>query len=539
MAQTFVEIPAKKNQGQRSLGYEDAYLARFVPTWSSPSIIDGNAWRAVVDAQPIAQICRDTLISSILGLDWKVAVRDADKQDELRATAKYYTALFERAGYGSDLDWTSHVEWIAKDLLTLPFGGAAELGRKGDTELGRVQWIEPLDGATLYPTLNPEWPVIQAFAGQQVALPRYGISRTYMSPRTRMEYKGWGVAPPETIWIALNMLARGDTYYANLLLDVPAAGILDLGDMEKDSAMEWVDAFKALLANSGNSPFKIPVLYEHQSDVKFLPFGKVPNDIMFDRIIMQYASLVCAGYGMTLGDIGLTSANSNGDTLAGAIRSERKTRKTGYARLKKKLKYYFDQILPPTLEFLWVDYDDEVNVALGRARLSNATAMASLIDKQVITPNEARMQLTNDGMFTISMPEYAPTGDTVSEPSPQPNKRDLMGTPVPVSQGGEGEIRRSFLPLVYDMSALAVEKYEDAEAGIDILDCKSAYQVNGRSAKFNSALDTMLKTKIVELTWKGIETDPDVGYDNLVSGIADQLAKLYPQMVSELEGVIE
>jgi hypothetical protein len=235
----------------------------------------------------------------------------------------------------------------------------------------------------------------------------------------------------------------GDTYYANLLLDVPTAGILDLGDMEQSSAQDWIEAFKTVMSPGAVDSFKIPVLYEHNNPVSFISFGKVPNDIMFDRITMKYAAIVCAAYGMTTGDIGLSAAS--GETLAGSIRQERRTKKTGFARLKKKLKFYFDQILPEELQFVWIDYDDETNVAVGRARLANATALGQMIDKKILTPKEARLQVIQDGGVTISIPEDYPEEDAPDELKPgaggTPERPGALGsTNIPASQGGEGEV---------------------------------------------------------------------------------------------------
>lgn len=441
-------LPVSKNPGQHALTISDAFLLRISPVWNRPPTVDANAWRMIVNAQPVAVTCRDTLISSILSLDWKISVRDSNLQEEFAPTVKYYTRLLEKAGYGSDLDYTSHIEWIAGDLLDTPFGGMSEIGRDGDKPTGRVRWIEPLDAATLFPTLNFNTPVVQYYMGQEVFFPRHAVARTYMRPRTRIEYKGWGIAPPETAYLAFDMLARGDTYYANLLLDIPTAGILDLGDMEKDSALEWVEAYRSLLANGGNSSFKIPVLYEHQTDVKFVPFGKVPNDIMFDRITLKYAALIAASYGMSLSDIGISPTTNGGETLAGSIRSERKTRKTGFARLKKKLKFYFEQILPPVLQFNWVDYDDEVNIALGRARQANANAFKMLSDAGFISPKEGRQQLIADGMFTISMPEEPPAKPKTPIAKPSPITLPKENLPVPPSMGGHGDVKASYLDRI-------------------------------------------------------------------------------------------
>lgn len=535
MANVMVHVPPTKQQGQRSLDISDAYLSRVVPIWTKPPyLVEGNIWRKVVSAQPIAELFRDTLIMGVTGLDWKISAKNSDQQDELRGTIRHYTDLFEKGGY-SGLDHTGHVEWVSRDLLDIPFGGASEVGRKGDAPGGRVAWFEPLDAATLYPTLNREMPVIQTYGVEQVAFPAHSIARVMMSPRTDIQYKGWGTAPPEVVYMALQMISRGDSYYANLLLDIPPAGILDLGDMERNSALEWVEAYKGFLANGGNTSFKIPVLYEHNNEVKFVPFGKVPNDIMFDRITLRYMAIVGASYGMTLSDIGIQSTSASGETLAGAIRNERKTRMTGKAKLKKKLKYYFEQILPPTLRFDWVDYDDELNVAVARARLANATAMAQFQSSKQITPEEARKQLIADGMFTISMTESIPEDyewpdDTVSDGKdmPTPKRPKMLGDPLPASVGGEGEVRRS--ELMVKASQVVLENYDVfrqiVEENLDD-PTSSGLEIDGY---------VLMKSDIVEqagmilLRDKILETDGQVDYNDAIDLVGEELVRCYDEI---------
>lgn len=429
-----------KHEGQVSVP-SDMFLYRIPFAFRNPSGYSAETWRNVVASQLVATVCKETLIANILSLDWQIVVRDSKYRDELSATVRYYTKLFENAGYGGYLDFTSHVEWISADLLDTPFGGASEIGRRNQTRNGRVVWIEPLDSGTLYPTLNHEYPVAQNLHGQVVYFDKDIISRTYMSPRTDSKSRGWGMAPPEKVFRALEMLANGDVYYANLLLDIPPVGILDLGDMSEPSAKSWVESWRALLNNAEQSSFKIPVLYEHTTDTKFISLGKAPNDIMYDRITLKYASLVAAGYGMSLSDIGMQTTSASGETLAGSIRQERRTKRTGFARLKKKLKHYFDVILPETLEFKWIDYDDELNVALGRTRLSNSTAWTNYIKAGMFTPQEARLQSIADGMVTISVPENIPD-EPQSNDFETTNEPELLGEPVPPSSGGEGEIRK-------------------------------------------------------------------------------------------------
>ena len=452
--------PTKETKpGQRSINISDLFLTRFSPPWTRPPSLPATIWRTWVLNQPVAMAYRETLIASLLNLDWKVTPRNATYKKELEATVKYYTRLFQHGGDYLGTDYTGMIEWIAGDVLDLPFGGAAEVGRKGDVPGGRVAWLRPLDGGTLYPTLNQEYPVVQYYAGyDMVAFPAHAISRTYLSPQASIYREGWGMAPPEKAYFAVSLLNTGDKYYANLLLDVPTAGILDLGDMEKSSAEEWVTAFKTFVNDTATS-FRVPVLYEHNNPVSFIPFGKVPNDIMFDKIILKYAALLGAAYGASPSDIGLQSTSSSGETLAGSIRDERKTRRTGYARLKLKMKYFFDRILPESLEFNFVDYDDELNVALGRARLASATAFNLLQSNGNFSQQEIRSQMIQEGLITISIPDKLPKDakvkqeakfwhDTLGVNNPtdsqkkKPTEPEAVGSPKAPSGGGEGDIKK-------------------------------------------------------------------------------------------------
>lgn len=432
----------KKKPHQRSIDFEP-WFWRYVPKWNQPEWYEAKTWRRIVRAQPVAMLCRETLISNLLSLDWKIDPRDSKMRDELKEEMDYYTSFLEHNG---EIDWVTFVEWIAQDFLDIPFGTGVELGYLNDDPDEELIWYKPLDGATLYPTLNPEWPVgqyVPEATYEPVIFPRHAINRMYMSPRPDIRKEGWGMAPPEKIFRAIEMISRGDTYYANLLLDTPEAGILDLGDIEKSAAEEWVQSFRDLMG--GVDPFKVPILYEHTSEAKFIPFNRSPHEMAINNTTTRYMALVTAGYGMSLSDIGFQAVTSGGETLAGSIRQERKTRKTGFARLKKSVKYFVDRMLPDYLMFDWVDLDDELSVALGRARLSSSTAYGQMIDKRIITPEEARLQSIADGLMTIPMKETLDEEDfdlidEISGDGDTPERPGTLGKPRPPSQGGDGEV---------------------------------------------------------------------------------------------------
>lgn len=429
-----------RHKGQRSLD-EPLYLTRPFFNWSQPTWVTSEAWRRVVQSQQLCVICREALIGTILSLDWKIEPRDSRDRDELKSEIEYYTRFLENTG---DYDYSEIIEWLATDLLDLPFGAAAELGRSGDDPSGRVLWMELLDGGTLYPTLNDSWPVgqyVPEALTTPIFFPAHAINRMYFSPRTEIKRKGWGMAPPEKIWIALNLLSTGDNYYARLLLDTPDAGILDLIDMEEESAKAWVDAWRKLL--NGVDPQKIPVLYEHSQAAKWIPFTRNPGDIQYNEAISRYTTILTSGYGLAPSDVGLGGGQNGGNTMAGNLRDERRSKRNGYARLKRKFTEFFNRLLPSSLRFRFIDMDDELMVAVGRARLASATAMGSFVSNKMFSPEEMRAQAIADGYITVSVPEDLPKElvvDTQQSPQNSPAERpSMLGRPVTPSSGGWGE----------------------------------------------------------------------------------------------------
>ena len=133
--------------GQRSApgGNILNYLYRVVPAWMNPQWQEAAIWRSFVLSVPIAAVCRQTAISQLTALDWKIVAKDSDKTDELKTKIKWNTRILENESEYADLDFTGRLEWLGKDLLDLPFGMAAEVGRDNDDPSGKLQWIRCLD----------------------------------------------------------------------------------------------------------------------------------------------------------------------------------------------------------------------------------------------------------------------------------------------------------------------------------------------------------------------------------------------------------
>jgi hypothetical protein len=431
---------------------------RNIPKWVQAQWVSAQFWRQSVRNQPIAIIARDKLITYAQALSWNIAARDSSEEDKLKDDIAYYTNyVFGEFDIWLDLMW--------QDALDLPIGGNTEVVRwpssatptvelHGETykitrpwDRGHVYKIVNIDGGTLTPVNDNKFYMAQTVPGdatRHVFFTRDELVRVVLTPRPEFEVKGYGMPPPQRVYLALNLLYRSDSYYANLLLDTPEAGILDLGDMKESAAKAWVESYKDLM--SGINPMKIGVLYEHGTPAKWMPFGRPPSEMSLGETTLRFYRIAAAGYWLTLTDLGIADASQR--TLAGTIREQREAKLTGYGMVKEKTANLINkQIIPPWLKFSWAEQDDESMTLTGRARQSNAQALKILVDSGLMTKDEAQAQLIKDGLITVelSLPDEAPPPVQAPPPPPQlPSGESETESPpddkVPASQGGKGEI---------------------------------------------------------------------------------------------------
>lgn len=422
-----------------------AFLTRILPAWQSPQWMEAERWRRTVANQPVAMICQETIINDVIASELTIKAKDDKEEGAVQEDVDYYTDLINNAKVNGMRGFDSWVEAGGKDLLTLPIGWNNEIVRwkNGQGPLSRPHPkghpadIVFIDGATLYPTFDKQFPMAQRVKGdvaRAVFFREDEISRSVMSLRPELERWGYGMAPPEKIFLSILALFYSDRYYANLLLDTPEAGLLDLIDMEQESAEEWLSSFRELM--SGIDPMKIGVLYQHQKAAEFIPFGRPPTEMMFDSVTGKYSRITHAGYGLTETDTGLGESQK---TLAGSIRQERQSRRSGYAVTKEKIRVMLQKdVLPPYLEAVWVERDEEAKVQKGRAFLLDAQALAASKNAGFISPQEGQAQLVKAGHITIEVqkPEEIEAPQVPPMLPPPDNSRDRE----PAEAGGRGDI---------------------------------------------------------------------------------------------------
>lgn len=456
-----------------------SFLRRYLPDFITPMWVEANRWRSVVRNEPTAIICRDRLIVYAQALPWDIRAKETKDEKKLEKDIRYYKSFVLR-------DFDTIIDLLWQDALDLPVGGNTEIVRWPENVLpaidhdgetyqvtqphpkGHVYKIVNIDGATIIPTYDKDFPVMQKIQGDiknTVYFTRNEIARIILTPRPEIRIKGYGMPPPQRIYMAISLLYYGNQYYAKLLLDTPEAGILDLLDMSQKDAREWVDSYQTLL--QGVDPLKIGVLYQHTNAAKWIPFGRPPSEMMYDSVTAKYGRIVAAGYWLTLQDIGL---DPSGKTLAGEIRRQRESRLTGFGMIQEKTKNFMNNdVLPPYLEFGWIEKDDEAMAATGRARLLNAQALKAMVEGGLIQPEDGQAQLKKDGLLTIELMEKKELPPALPAPQPPAPQNGNAGAKenedqtdnelkrVPPSAGGRGDVGQTQRAVLGDPAISAVE----------------------------------------------------------------------------------
>lgn len=446
------------------------FLIRTLPLFQAPHWMEAERWRWAVANQPVSIVCRDTLISDLAAAEITIKARDETETEELEGDIEFYTDLLLSNTWANGFKGLDFwIEAGGQDLYTLPVGWNSEIVRwpigvnPPDFNLrpnpkGHPFKIIFMDGATVFPTLDAQFPMAQRIKGdisRSIFFAEDEIARTVISPRPELMKWGWGMAPPQKIFLAIEALSRGDFYYANLLLDTPEAGVLDLMDMSQESATQWAQSHRELL--TGIDPLKIGVLYEHEKAAQYISYGRPPTDMLLTETINRYSKIEHAGYGLRQSDTGL--GDDTQQSLGGKIRDERGSRRSGFAVTRNKLKNMVEtSILPPWLEMVIIEKDEEARVQKGRAFLLMSQALGKAKEARAITPAEMQDQLVKDGFITVEVkepkelelpPMLGPGVGGSEETQKEIDK-------VPAAEGGRGDITKG--PDLGDESITAVPR---------------------------------------------------------------------------------
>lgn len=357
---------------------------------TNPFGITPTQWRSIVARAPVVSLCIRTLSMQVCAIPWKIV---ADNNNEV----DFYTELIDNANAES---FDLFVERVVEDMLSVPFGGAVEPVRTRDGDLAGLYHV---DGGSLFPTYDQDHPYVQVDPDNSLRRVYYTdeqLERVVWAPMADMRNYGWSKPPVMEVFGAVEALMRSDVFYSQFLANTPEAGILDLMDMKKADAEEWLKSWQQLMM--GIDPLKIPVLYQHEHAAQFIAFARTPSEISLPEIVKRYAEIVVAAFGMNISDLGLFEHTN---TLAGTSRMQETSKRQGLGSIMRKLARTINRSLPKGVKFEWdpVDETDRLKKAQSQKARADTLKILATPDPttgQAIFSLEAiRKQAISDGLM--------------------------------------------------------------------------------------------------------------------------------------------
>ncbi len=402
----------------KSIQTPSAYLTRNSFRFADPTGLQPDQWRMIA-REPINKMAQRFIVRELCALQYNI-VSDDRKDPRAEKYTDEWEDKFER-GDGFDV-------WMARmieDACTLSFGAASEVGYQGED----FDWIVHVDGATLMPTYEDRLPYAQINPDnwtQRVYFSRKNLARLRVAPRPDLRHKEYQVSPTEDAFLSIQALSRIYLYYMQQLDDTPPPGILDVGDMTYEDAMDWAKQFRETI--EGIDPIKIPILYDHEVPAKWIPFGLSPNDLNMVEQFKRFAEMLLGKYGLSIGDLRLFEHES---TKAGERVSQMVTERSGIGFWASMITAYFDRLLPKGLHFQFKQPRPERELIVAqRQQTQLAILQAATGNKALMEPADAIEQAKDWELFTVEFeapePEPVPPALAAGENGNQgPTQEDI------------------------------------------------------------------------------------------------------------------
>lgn len=381
---------------------------------TKPGRVDYETLRRISTSVYIARICINSLKEKITRTKWVVQPIDATKRKNARDTDKRIKEVedfFKHPNENSET-FRTMLDKMTEDLLVLdavslektrfPNGKLAEMYFVDSTSIRPVfdergnQDIEiklpTVNGDELLPVSYLQVLNNSAYGGPEsgdivAAWPKKDFVYFHMHPQGSMEGFGYGLSPLEGVLSVVSNLLNSDNFNSTYFEEgaFPPIILNIIGNM----AQRDMDAYREYFYQELDGNFHRPMLLASAQESKVIDLKHFSQrDMQFMEYTLWLAKMLCAAYGMSPDDIGIT------DTTGSKSVSETQkdiSQAKGYASILELYKSIFNQ------EIIWKDfgYDDLEFDWAGTdtiAPLDNSQIQDRALRNGAMTLNEVRMQ---------------------------------------------------------------------------------------------------------------------------------------------------
>ena len=426
---------------------------------TKPGKIGYETLRRIATSVYVARICINALKAKVTKTKWVIQhidqiERKKNKDDE---RIKEVTDLFKHPNINNET-FRTLLDKMCEDLLVLD-SVSVEKTRYPDGKLAELYFV---DSATIRPvydehgnqdievplkTINGDetLPVsyLQILNNSQyggpesgdivAAWPKKDFLHFHMNPQGAMESFGYGLSPLEGVLSVVSNLLNSDNYNSTYFEEgaFPPVILNIVGNINQRD----MEAFKEYFYQELNGNFHRPALMASQNESKVINLKEFNNrDMQFMEYTNFLAKMLCAAYGMSPEDIGLT--DTTGSKNVSETQKEISEQK-GYSSILHLIKEVFNQ------EIIWKDfgYDDLEFDWVADDSLA-PDAASTMYDRDLrngsLTLNEVRLKKgeTPYGEFAdkpmiLGANGYQPL---IAEPEPAEDNDKIIGGEKPYNE---------------------------------------------------------------------------------------------------------
>lgn len=381
---------------------------------AKPGYIGFETLKRASKSVHIASICKTTMKEKITKTKW--VIRPVDPLVDAKTLKKKIDAvasLLKKPNTEGDT-WRSFIDKSVDDLLVYD-GVFWEKTRYPDGELAELYHV---DYSSIHPVFNEYGqtnielsldttegekvlPVayLQVLNYSQYGGPESGditaawslddAIRFHLHPQGSLDGFGFGLSPLEAVLSVVTNLLNADNYNGTYFEEggFPPVILQLVGQMnERD-----LERYREYLLTELQGHFHRPAIMAGQAEAKVINLKDLTNnDMQFMEYQLWLAKLMCAAYGMSPQDIGLTDQVGNKD-----VSKEQKdsSESKGYGSILSLLKEQVNLIIEEDFQFDDIEFDWIADDTM------NETEISTVVDQRLkngsMTINEAREKFGN------------------------------------------------------------------------------------------------------------------------------------------------
>jgi len=325
-----------------------------------------------------------------------------------------------------------------RDFLTTDNGAFIEVVRASNARGSRIVGLMHLDSLRTYRTNDADYPFIyQDYRGEFHRLRHEEVISLSDMPSARVEHRGLGMCAARRAFETILKLTAIETFVRekvsgsrNLAIHI-VNGISDMQLRDALSSGDEAQNQRGYVVYKGSTI--IPMLKSENPSIVTIPLAEVPDGFNADTerkdAYLRYANAL----GVFVGEIQPLSGQGLGTGTQTVVLEEAAEGRGMAAWRRAFTQAITHHVLPSTTTFTFASSDVRDRKMKMDTLSTTAMAMRNFLDTQVLTPEQVRNFLVDEGIFPSEFIQFDSTGQgSANDTDPNIVNTDSSNDPIQI-----------------------------------------------------------------------------------------------------------